>query len=443
MFRLAIAVSVIDRIAMSNAIIRAIGTLFANFCKLLFPNCSIIRFIMYLCIGNSVMYEQEFQGDVLYMMFYAVVAALNLVACCYLLFRRANAIAPDITSSVRLRRWTAAFFAFMTLSHLWYMPSIYLTSSDDRMLCYLVGGMLDCMTTFPLAIVILFTMLQDRRHPLWTAWVMVAPPVVMMALNIVNHSEALVPTFNLYLLLLGIGLIIYIVRATRQYGRWLRDNYADLEHKEVWQSIVVLTVIMLGFGIYTSEIGGLANKYIVQVNNILLICYLLWRVETLSDLSISQTQELPMEAEDDSLAVQTDTGEDEDDTGSLSIRNRSALPLGLSKNIGPLLKKCCEEPQLYLQYDLSIFKLATQIGINRSYLSKHFALQGISYNDYINGLRIQHFINLYHEAAEAQQPITVKQLAYQSGFRSYSTFNAAFKQSMGMTATEWMNNVAE
>ena len=45
---------------------------------------------MYFCISNSDMYEQEFQGDILYMMLYAVVAALNLVACCYLLFRRGN-----------------------------------------------------------------------------------------------------------------------------------------------------------------------------------------------------------------------------------------------------------------------------------------------------------------------------------------------------------------
>jgi hypothetical protein len=51
------------------------------------------------------------QGSVFYMMFYAIVAALNMVACCYLLLRRANAIAPDVTSPVRLRRWTAAFFA--------------------------------------------------------------------------------------------------------------------------------------------------------------------------------------------------------------------------------------------------------------------------------------------------------------------------------------------
>ena len=357
------------------------------------------------------MYEQEFQGDVLYMMLYAVVAALNLVACCYLLFRRGNAFAPDITSPVRLRRWTAVFFAAMTLSHLWYMPSIYLTSSDDRMLCYNVGGLLDFLTTFPLAIVILFTMLQDRRRPLWTAWVMVAPSVVIMALSIANHSEALVPIFNLYLLLLGIGLIIYIVRATRQYGRWLRDNYADLEHKEVWQSFIVLAVILLGFGIYTSEIGGLANKYIVQVNNLLLICYLLWRVETLSDLSTS---------------IQTDT--------------ITSTPQTINNNIGSLLKRYCEEPQLYLQHDISAMQLAKQIGTNRVYLSKHFASQGITYNAYINGLRIQHFINLYHEAVATHQPVTVQQLAHQSGFRSYSTFNAAFKQIMGMTATEWMSS---
>jgi len=62
------------------------------------------------------MYEQEFQGDVFYMMLYAVVTVLNLVASFYLLFRRGNAIAPGIKSPVRLRRWTGVFFAAMFLS---------------------------------------------------------------------------------------------------------------------------------------------------------------------------------------------------------------------------------------------------------------------------------------------------------------------------------------
>lgn len=43
--------------------------------------------------------------------------------------------------------------------------------------------------------------------------------------------------------------------------------------------------------------------------------------------------------------------------------------------------------------------------------------------------------------AAAHQLISAQQLAYQSGFRSYSTFGAAFKQAMGMTVTEWIRRL--
>jgi|GEM_PF-6669207 AraC-like DNA-binding protein len=66
-----------------------------------------------------------------------------------------------------------------------------------------------------------------------------------------------------------------------------------------------------------------------------------------------------------------------------------------------------------------------------------------TYNAYINGLRIQHFINLYREAVATHKPVTAQQLAHQSGFRNYNTFGVAFKPVMGMTATEWKQNVAE
>ena len=66
------------------------------------------------------MYEEEFQGDIFFIMLYGAAAMLSLAACCYLLFRRSNAFAPDIAPPVRLRRWTAACFASMFLSHVWY-----------------------------------------------------------------------------------------------------------------------------------------------------------------------------------------------------------------------------------------------------------------------------------------------------------------------------------
>ena len=359
------------------------------------------------------MYDQIRQ-DTLFIILYSMVTATAVLASCYLLFRQGNAFARDVTPPVRLRRWTAAYFAAAALCHLWYMPIFFLTSSEDIMMTDLVGGLLDSMTVFPLAIIVMLNMLQDRRRPLWPIALMIAPFVAGSVFSIATLSYALIPKLYVYLLLLSICIVIYMVRATRQYGRWLRDNYADLEHKEVWQSFVVLAFILLLIVFYAFVSEGLLSQYAMQVIGIVLIGYLLWRVETLSDLSLS---DLP-----------------------LSIRNPSASPLGLSKNIGPLLKKYCEDPQLYLQNDVSLSLLANQIGINRSYLSKHFAMQGISYNEYINGLRIQHFVNLYHEAAATHQPVTVQQLAYQSGFRSYNTFSVAFKKTMGMNTTEWIRD---
>ena len=347
-----------------------------------------------------------------FLMFYASVAMLCLNACCYLLFRRSNGVAPDITPPVRLRRWTAAFFAAIALCHLWYLPTYFLTSPDDMMLGSLIAGLLDSMTVIPLAIVILLVMLQDRRRPLWPVALMVAPLIAGNVWGIAACSYALLPVLFVYFLLMWLGLIIYMVREVRRYGRWLRDNYADLEHKEVWQSFVVLAIILLVCAIYSLDVGELIYEYALDVIIIVLVCYLLWRVETLSDLTLSQTN-----------------------------HDRSTSDSLLAKNIGPLLKQHCEDTQLYLQHDISLSQLATLIGINRSYLSKHFALQGITYNAYINGLRIQHFINLYHESAATHQPVSAQQLAYQSGFRNYKTFNAAFKKIMEMTATEWMQQV--
>jgi len=371
------------------------------------------------------MYEQ-ISGNTLYLMFYAVVAAMSMIACCYLLFRRGNAFAPDITSPVRLRQWTAAFFAAITLCHLWYLPTYFLSSISDMAQGYRIAALLDCMTVIPLTFVVLLTMLQDRQRQLWPVCVAVAPLVVGLAWCVATRSDSLLPVLYVYFLLMWLGVIIYMVCAIRQYGRWLRDNYADLEHKEVWQNFLVLGIFLLAYVIYSLDEGGLIFEYAMEVTDVIVVGYLLWRVETLSDLSSSiQTDTI----------ITTNDAEEKTDTSE-----SNGLSPTISTNIGSLLKRFCEEPQLYLQHDISAMQLAKQIGTNRVYLSKYFASQGITYSTYINGLRIQHFIYLYHEAVATHQPITVQQLADKSGFHSYSTFNAAFKQIMGKTATEWMSS---
>ena len=361
------------------------------------------------------MYDQ-IREDTLYIMLYTVVTIMAVLASCYLLFRRGNAFASDIKTPARLRRWTATFFAFLALNHLWYMPIFFLSSSDDIKTVDLVGGLLDSMTFFPLAIVVLFTMLQDLRRPLWPAAVMMLPVMVVGVWCVVTCSYAFLPVIYVYFLLTCIGLIIYMVRATRQYGRWLRDNYADLEHKEVWQSLIVLAIMLLMFVIYAFVSEGVFYQYAMQAIIVVLICFLLWRVETLSDLSIS-VNDL-----------------------SSSICNRSTMDTVPAKNVGPLLKRYCEEPQLYLQHDLTLLQLARAIGTNRFYLSQYFSSQGMNYNAYINNLRVNHFISLYRDAVTAQRSVTAQQLALASGYNSYSTFRNAFMRMTGQSVTAWIKS---
>ena len=369
------------------------------------------------------MYKLPGQEELLFYMLYTTAAVLSLIACCYLLFRRANAIAPYITSPVRLRRWTAVFFAALTLSHLWYLPSVFLSSVDDILLCNSIGALLDCMIVYPLMIVVLLCMLQDRRRPLWPVAVMVSPLVVGIAVCIANQNDTLLPMLRIYILLLGIGLIIYMVREVRRYGHWLRDNYADLEHKEVWKSFLVLAIMMLVLGIYASGVGGMAYEYAVQTLAIVLVCYLLWRVETLSNLSIPLSQDL-------SVAEPAITEAEDVEDNSLSQTNR--------ENIGTLLQQHCIDTQLYLQHDLNISQLAKTIGVNRLYLTKYFSSQGTNYNAYINDLRIQHFVSLYHEAVASHRSFSAQQLAQESGFYTYRTFSEAFKRKIGYTVSAWI-----
>ena len=158
----------------------------------------------------------------------------------------------------------------------------------------------------------------------------------------------------------------------------------------------------------------MSREYLAQFNTIIIVAFLLWRVETLQTLEVKE--EDPVE----------------------ETNQQEKTPFAVPSNISLLLQKYCEKPHLYLQHDLTLQQLSEAIGTNRTYLSQYFADEGITYNTYINRLRIAHFERIYEVAVTSMRPFTAQQLAGECGFRSYSTFYAAFKQIKGLTATAWM-----
>ena len=83
------------------------------------------------------------------------------IACVYLLLRKCNAFAADVTPPLSLRRWAAAFFAIMFLSHIWWLL-FYLFSGDLLSESYVTLGVLDGVLILTTVAGTLFAMLQDR-----------------------------------------------------------------------------------------------------------------------------------------------------------------------------------------------------------------------------------------------------------------------------------------
>ena len=280
----------------------------------------------------------------------------------------------------------------------------------------------------PVFVGTLLTMLQDRRRPLWPIVVVMTPCAVIAVMQVALPSIDLTTPNKVYGLFLVVGFIIYMLVAVRQYGRWLRDNYADLEHKEVWFSLTMLIGLVLLIMSYEYT-DNYVMSTIAHLAGFPLAGLLLWRVETLKDLSIdshASASELPSEAcpsEHPAMAP---------------CEAKNPFTKGMASHIGQLLAKHCEETQLYLQTDLTLSQLSVAVGVNRYYLSQYFTSQDTSYYEYIHDLRIGHFIARYREFAAAHEPIVAQQLARESGYHSYSTFSTAFKRRMHKSVTAWM-----
>ena len=371
---------------------------------------------------------------ILFFMLYGVTGVVALIACIYLCVRKGNAFAPDVTPPMRLRCWAAAFFAVAALGHVWwylfYAYSGNIHSEHDLLHspAYVLVVMLDSVTLLTTIAGTLLAMLQDRQRPIWPAFAAMTPLVVMGALQIRDPDGPFMNIASIYLLSLYVLFSVYMVFAVRRYGQWLNDNYADLENKKVWLTLVVSLVCLLLFILYALGDVDTLLIYGLHFVELILFSLLLWRVETLPRL------EEPLAVEEACTASAPETSQEPTVNSQL---------FNLPSNIEQQLAEHCVSTQLYLQHDLTLQQLAQTIGTNRSYLSLYFSRQGITYNAYINDLRIDHFVRLYRAAVAAHQPVVAQQLASDSGYRSYSTFSLAFKQRMGQSVTAWMRDTAK
>ena len=381
-------------------------------------------------------------------MLYGVTGAVPLIAALYLLLRRGNAFTPDITPPVRLRRWAAAFFTFSSLTHMWWLL-FYIYSRDLTSAVYKLIVITDCVLLLTTIAGTMLSMLQDRRRPVWPVLVALLPFVGLGVALMAYPGELLQQIAEAYILLLCLLFVVYMVFAIRRYGRWLNDNYADLEHKRVWLSQVVAFFCMLAFVLYVVA-ENMVLIYLLHIVELVLVFLLVWRVETLPQLdALAEKAYTPQAPEGQVCETAAESAYIPDTMPIMPAKSTqpeqpeqqpSANPINIDVDqMEQLLKERCVATQLYLENNLTLQMLAQAVGTNRYYLSQYFSRQGITYNIYINNLRINHFISRCRELTAAGQDIPIQQLALESGFGSYRTFSRAFLLRTGQSVTAWLN----
>ena len=255
--------------------------------------------VNYTNLKQQIMYDHQGLSNAFFLMLYGAAAWFALLACVYLLWRCGNAFMQEdppeerktrrlglrIRSSLLIRRWTAAFMLAIVGSHVWwYVIGVYWLA-DDRLVRNIVCITLDRLTFVPLMMCLLLRMLQDQRRPLWPVWMAMAPMAILAVISIAMRNDEFEQTVVIYMATVTVVFLVYYVLAVRKYGRWLCDNFADLENKELWQSLLLLAFILFVHVAYSINGGALMTEYLAQVNTLVIIAFLLWRVETLQELN--------------------------------------------------------------------------------------------------------------------------------------------------------------
>ena len=326
-----------------------------------------------------------------YVIHFAVMMTVLTLMAVYLLVSKRNAFGSEIVTDQRLRRKAGWMILIYVLVYLANIPLCFWLS-DNQQLLEMVSVTLDMMVTYPTVLYFMLELLQDRRrwdNRLW--WLSLLAVMPLTGWLLTHWSWWIGVLYGLYLTEL-VTFIVWYARATKAYHRFLADNYADLEHKELVWSWMILSSIFL------STINYLLTMFQSDMHTIVVCTYAIHLADTifiaLIVWHIDRQQVLEPLAEESVEEVQKSQEAEAVETEAMETTNTHEVPASRKDIIiyktGELLRKHCEEAQLYLQRDLSLKMLAQACHTNRTYLGLYFASQGIT-----RLLKLQHFLTCF------------------------------------------------
>lgn len=204
-----------------------------------------------------------------------------------------------------------------------------------------------------------------------------------------------------------------------------RDSFSSDEVVNLnWSRISLLFFGLFYVGMILSEIVDETVSEVLFNSTLLLLTLYLgyFQIKTIARY-VKITQIRKNETDPETVSEREIVRENEQDTARLN-------------KLFSELNELIDAERLYLKEDLTLYELGQRMALNPKYLSQAINFQDdLNFNKFINQKRIRHAAEMIRNTS--YDGLSLEGIAMESGFRSKSTFNTAFKTEMGCTPSEY------
>lgn len=299
--------------------------------------------------------------------------------------------------------------------------------------------------TVPAIMVMLFELLKGRRMRRRYIIASFLPFILFFLVYSVNNNQDFLRIVNY--LTLGYATLSVLVLQVMMVKEVNRHDVVSEKHAYVWFAVVMWAMYSsLFIRVVMSYIDIQLSKIITMV--VLVVVYaivsFLLRHGMLDFHSLRYDESEP-DSEPESPAVKTPR--------QPSVQTRPIVPAPERKEREPLymqeqmlfygdkarqLNDLMEAKRLYLNPDLTVADIATELGTNRTYVSNLInQYLSTTFSNYVNAYRVRYAKKLLLKTDD-----TIEEIYQESGFQSRTTFWRAFAQIAGCTPKEYRRKAA-
>lgn len=242
-------------------------------------------------------------------------------------------------------------------------------------------------------------------------------------------------------IIFAIQVVIVLLKGyqrVKKFDEIVENCYSDIENRTLRNTQIIIIFLVI-----TSIISFLANVIgkeafvdslaLVSIPCVVfsVILFMLLRAGHMQNFTIHELMEEAAET------VVTDNGNNTDIMREAAETPPAEVNAEKIRHISAEIEEVMRKEKPFLQPDLRVSDLARLLLTNRDYISRAIRLdKGMSFNEYVNKLRIEHAITLMKNNPQ----MSVLDLSVKSGYTSQASFFRNFKQFTGTSPKQFKCN---